>query len=142
MSDLLDKQHVDAALGLLRADTGLTVYPDPEGNVPPPDARADHYVRVYASIERPRGADGNALDGRSVAWMTRWYCHCVGLTEYSAVAVSMRVNRALMDQRPVIPGRAVGMIEQEASNPPTRDETTGPAVFDAVTVYRLVTLPG
>lgn len=142
MADLLDKQHIDAALDLLRADASLTVYPDAEGNVPPATERPDRYVRVYSTIERPRTADGNALDGRSVAWTTRWYCHCVGPNEYSAVAVAMRVNRALMDVRPTIPGRSVNMIEQEASNPPTRDETTGTQVQDAVVVYKMVTLPG
>jgi hypothetical protein len=141
--DLLDKAHIDAALGLLRADTSLTVYPDAAGNVPAEGARADHYVLVYSTIERPRAADGNALDGRSVAWTVRWYCHCVGASsEASSWAVAMRVNRALMDVRPVITGRACDLIEQEAANPPSRDETTGTPVFDTVSVYRLRTLPG
>jgi hypothetical protein len=140
MADLLDKAHVDAALTLLRADAGLTVYPDAEGNTPA--VRAQRYVRVYAHIERPRSAEGNALDSRSVAWTTRWYLHCVGPNEPSATAVAMRANRALMDVRPTIAGRSCDLIEQEASNPPTRDESTGAAVFDQVDVYTLRTLPG
>lgn len=142
MADLLDKLHIDAGLGLLRADASLTVYPDAEGNVPAPDARADHYVRVYASIERPRQAEGNALDGLAVAWTVRWYCHCVGPNEYSAAAVAMRVNRALMNQRPTIAGRVTNLIEQESDAPPDPDNSTGVEVMDAVAVYRLMTLPG
>jgi hypothetical protein len=142
VADLLDKLHIDAGLGLLRADTGLTVYPDPEGNVPSPDARPNHYVRVYSYIERPKDATGNALDGLSVSWTVRWYCHCVGPNEYSAAAVAMRVDRALLNQRPAITGRAVGLVEMEAGNPPTRDETLGASVLDLTTVYKLVTQPG
>lgn len=142
MADLVDKAHIDAGLNLLRADTSLVVYPDADGNTPAPAARAQRYVRVYASIERPRAIDGNALDGLSVAWTVRWYCHCVGPNEYSAAAVAMRVNRALMDKRPAITGRSVGLIEQESDSPPARDESTGSEVIDAVAVYRLTTLPG
>lgn len=140
--DLLDKLHVDAGLGLLRADTGLVVYPDAEGNTPAEGSRAKSYVRVYSYIDRPRTADGNALDGLSSAWTVRWYCHSVGANEYSAVAVGMRVNRALMDVRPTIAGRACGRIEQETAQPPTRDEATGTTVFDLIAVYRLITMPG
>lgn len=141
MADLLDKLHVDAALDLLRADASLTVYPDPEGNTPDPPARADHYVRVYTSIERPADAAGNNLGGTSDTWTVRWYCHAVGPNEYSAVAVGMRARAALLDKRPTIAGRSCGLIRQDAANPPTRDETTGAAVYDAVSVYRLTTQP-
>lgn len=145
MADLLDKAHVDAALTLLRDDAGpppLVVYPDVNGNTPAEGSRAKSYVLVYSYIERPRAADGNGLDGRSVAWTVRWYCHCVGPTENSATATAMRVNRALMDVRPVIAGRSCDLIEQEAAQPPTRDETTGTPVFDHIVVYRLRTQPG
>lgn len=142
MADLLDKAHMDAALSLLRADTSLVVYPDPEGNTPDPAARAQRYVRVYTAIERPADAPGNALAGASATWTVRWYCHAVGPNEYSAAAVAMRVRAALLDVRPAIVGRSCGLIRQEAGNPPTRDESTGVAVMDAVSVYRLTTQPG
>jgi hypothetical protein len=143
MADTLDQLHLDAGLGLLRADTGpppLLVYPDPEGEVPaeisPP------YVRVYTSIERPADGQANALDGRSVTWTVHWYAHCVGANEYAATAVAMRVNRALLDITPVIAGRVCSMIRQEASQPTQRDESTGTAVYDRVDVYAMTSAPG
>lgn len=142
MADLLDKLHMDAGLGLLRADGALTVYPDAEGNTPPATARAQQYVRVYTSIERPPDSPNNTLDGTSGTWTVRWYCHCVGPNEYAATAVAMRVRAALLDKRPTVTARSCGLIRQEAGNPPTRDETTGTPVMDAVVVYRLTTQPG
>lgn len=137
MADLLDKLHVDAGLNLLRADAGLVVYPDVEGNTPltptPP------YVRVYPVIESPIDSPNNAVDGRSANWVTRWYCHCVGANEYAAVAVSMRVRAALLDKAVTIAGRSCGLIRREAAIPPQRDDTTGHPIFDAVAVYALAT---
>jgi hypothetical protein len=141
MADLLDKLHVDAGMALLRADTSLNVYPDAEGNTPDPPARADHYVRVYVSIERPADHPNNDMAGTSDTWTTRYYVHAVGPNEYSATAVGMRARAALLDVRPTIAGRSCGLIRQDAANPPTRAETTGTPVFDAVTVYRLTTQP-
>jgi len=137
MADLLDKQHADAGLGLLRADAQLTVYPDPEGLTPfdpePP------YVRAYVTIERPADAAGNSLAGLSQQWVTRWILHCVGLNEYAALAVAMRARAALLDQRPTIAGRNCGMIREEQYVPPVKDDSTGRQVFDAVCVYRMIT---
>lgn len=140
MSDLLERLHIDAALDLMRADAGLTVYPDPEGTVPL--APAPPYVRVYTTIDRPPDDPGNALAGLSSTWIVRWYVHCVGDTEYAAAAMAMRVRSAVLDRRPVISGRNCGPIRQEAGQPPTRDESTGVSVFDEVLVYRLRTEPG
>jgi len=141
MADLLDKLHIDAGPDLARAVAGLTVYPNAEGFTPEPPDRAEQYVRFYATISRPRAADGNALNGLSTTWTTTYYAHCVGPNEYSSAAIAMLVNRALIDQRPAIAGRSVGMIGQAAEQPPTRDESTGRAVFDTVVVYELVTTP-
>lgn len=139
MADLLDRQHIDAGMNLLRADAGLTVYPDAEGDVPSPADRPDHYLMVYATISRPRAADGNALDGLSKVWTTTWYVHAVGPNHNSSVAVAMRANRALLDQRPTIAGRSVNPITQATEQPPTRDESTGLPVYDTVVTYEMVT---
>jgi hypothetical protein len=141
MADLLEQAHIDAGLGLLRADTGLTVYPGPEGLVPanpsPP------YVRVYTSIETPGGTGvADALDGKSATWVTTWICHCVGANEYAAAAIAMRVRSALLDVRPVIAGRSCDLIGKEASQPTQRDSSTGVDVYDRVDVYSLTTGPG
>jgi len=137
VTDLLDRLHIDAGLDLLRADAGLTVYPNAEGFIPPSVTLP--YVRVYATIERPPDADGNSLAGLSQRWLVRWYCHCVGVNEYSALAIQMRVRAALLDQQPTIAGRICGRIREDQALPPNRDETTGSAVFDAIVIYRLMT---
>lgn len=139
MADLLDAQHIDAAPALLRADAGLVVYPDAEGFTPEPRDRAAQYVRWYATIERPRSAEGNALDGRSTVWTTRWYCQCVGENEYASAVVAMRVNRLLDGQVPAIPGRSVNKIEQEVYNPPDRDNSTGQQIFNTQVVFAMIT---
>lgn len=137
MADLFDQAHVDAGLALLRADPGLTVYPGPDGVTPRTPDRP--YVRVYATVERPAVALGNALRGASTEAVVRWWCHCVADSEPAAVAVAMRVRAALLDQRPVIAGRSCGLIRQAEARPPMRDETTGVQVMDLVQVYRLTT---
>lgn len=137
MADTLDVLHVNAGLALLRADAGLVVYPDPEGFTP--RTPAAEYVRVYATIERPSDAGGNSLAGLSQEWTTRWYCHCVGANEYSALAIAMRVRAALIDVRPVIAGRSCGLIREDQALPPTKDDSTGQTVIDAVCIYRLTT---
>lgn len=142
MADTLERDHIDAALGLLRADAGLTVYPDAEGNVPA--IVADHYVRVYTSIERPTGVSGasNKLTGSSDTWVTRYYCHCVGPNEYSCAAVAGRVRVALLDVTPMtVPGRICKPIRQEADNPANRSEATGETSYDRLVVYAMRTSP-
>lgn len=137
MADLLDQQHVDAGLSLLRADALLTVYPDSEGFTPVNPALP--YVRVYTTIERPADSPGNALDGRSAEYVTRWTVHCVAANENAAVAVAMRVRAALLDVRPTIAGRNCGLIRQDQAVAPFADDSTGTRVYDAVNVYKLVT---
>ena len=132
--DLSDRALIDAGLALLRADTALVVWPDPEGVVPatpePP------YVMVLAYVERPRD-DRAALDGRSTAATARWYIHAAGGTEPAAIAVAARARAVLLDVRPSVAGWSTGQIWQEAAQPVTRDESTGVPVHDLVTVYRL-----
>jgi hypothetical protein len=143
MADNLDQLHIDAALDRLRADVGpppLVVYPDPEGEVP--DEISPPYVRVYTSIERPSDGTANALEHRSVTWIVRWYAHCVGTSEYTATAVAMRVNRALLDVAPAIAGRSCSQISQEAAQPTKRDDSTGTTVYDRVDVYVMASAPG
>jgi hypothetical protein len=137
MPDLLDLQHINAGLDLLRADAGLVVYPDAQGFTP--DLPAAQYVRAYATIERPADAFGNSLAGVSQQWTVRWYLHCIGGNENSSIAVAMRVRDGLLDKRPVIAGRNCGLIREDQAMPPTKDDSTGLAVFDSQLVYRLTT---
>lgn len=137
MADTLDQLHADVGLDLLRADVGppaLVVYDSAVPKVP-----ATSYVLVYTHIERPSDHAANSADGMSDTVTVRWYCHCVGPNAASARAVAMRVRAALLDVRPSIAGRSCGLIRQESTVPPTRDESTGVLVIDTVQVYRLTT---
>lgn len=140
MADNLEAIHVNAGLDPLRAE-GLTVYPDADGNVPLARERAQEYVLVYVSIERPTGGASNRINGGSDTWITRYYCHCVGPNYYSAGAIAGRVRTALLDVTPVMAGRTPTPIKQDADQPPQRDDSTGTAVYDQVVVYRLRTSP-
>jgi hypothetical protein len=132
VADLDDRWLVDGGLALLRADAGLTVYPDAEGVVPAVPVAP--YVRVYGAVSRPPGTH-NALDGRSALCVVRWWCHCIGANEDAALAVAMRVRAALLDQW--VHGDLVR--EDVADRPPMRDESLGASVYDAPRVYRLET---
>jgi hypothetical protein len=132
VTDGLDLAMRNAGIGLLQADTSLTVIigPVPAGQQPP-------YVRVYSSVEWPDGDLNNALDGLATRAVVRWWCHCVGANDEAALKVAERVRTQLRDQRPVIAGMVPGLIRHEQDAPPTVDEVTGVAVVDAMHVYRL-----
>jgi hypothetical protein len=136
VADQLDELHAQAGLALLNANPDLAgiVYDDEK--VPP---GATRYVRVFTHIERPRGHQGNRLRGTSDTFVTRWYCHCVGINDTSARAVAMQVRSSLLDVRPTIAGRSCDKIIQEAAQPPRRDEKASPLIVDLVQVYRLTT---
>jgi hypothetical protein len=135
--DQLDEKHARAALDILEADGGLAVY---EGVVPQP--RAEAYVLVYTAVQWPGQGEGQSFDGTTSTCVTRWYTHCVGATDQGSRTVANRVRQLLVNVRPTIPGRSCGFIQQEASPPPVRDQTTGVLVQDIAAVYILTTYPG
>lgn len=132
MTDGLDQALANAGLGLLVADTSLVVF---DGAVPP--NTTPPYVVVYTTVDRPSGDPDNPGNGQTRVWLGRWICHCVGGNAIAARAVAQRVRTQLLDVRPVIAGLACGLIRWEQTTPPTRDETTGVVVMDAVEIYRL-----
>lgn len=135
MTDGLDQALVNVGLTLLRADASLTVY---DGVVPSPTP-APPYVVVYTSVDRPADTSSGALAlaGLSNHWTVSWYCHCVGGDATAARAVAQRVRTQLLDVRPSVSGLTCGLIRQSQSAPPTRDETTGVLVMDALRVFEL-----
>jgi hypothetical protein len=132
--DLLDELHAAVALDLLNADALIPVY---AGSVP--DSSTRPYILVYPTVAWPNGRPGDSMDGKTRTCETRWYVHCVGETDQSARSVAGRVRQLLLNVRPTISGRSCGLIKQEASPPPVRDETTGVLVLDIAAVYLLVT---
>jgi hypothetical protein len=133
--DELDEAHAQVAIALITADAPpwpLYVGSVPDGAVPP-------YALVYPTVTWPDGTPAQALDGRSRTCVTRWYVHAAGATDQSARSVAGRIRQLLLNVRPVIAGRSCGLIDQEASAPPVRDETTGVLVLDIAAIYRLTT---
>lgn len=129
---MADDPEARAILDLLAADTDLVSF---DGHVP--DGIEPPYVQVYFTAGQ---RIGDELTMRSTARRLRVYCHCVGHTAATARVVAGRVQAALLDAVPVIPGRVVAPIRSEAANqPPRRDESTGRLVMDLVEVYVLDT---
>jgi hypothetical protein len=127
------QDHVDAGLGLLRADSGLTVY---DGAVP--KSPADHYVLLYTYRELPTGLIAPQkikLTGKSTVVNMWMYCHCIGTDAITSRAIQGRVQAALLDQTPVVAGRTCWPIRWVEGTQAQRDETTGPLVIDNVDVY-------
>lgn len=129
--------HAHAILALLTANPMLAgrVF---HGKVPDPTPTPP-YVLVYTHQERLPDAQGNALNGLSREITVRAICHCVGEDADGANAMAYQVSAALLDVRPVIAGRNCGLIRQESSQPPDKDESTGTLVMDAIDTYRLTT---
>jgi hypothetical protein len=135
MTDGIDQALRNAGIALLQADANLTVIPGaiPAGQQPP-------YVRVYSSVEWLADDPNDSLDNVSSRAVVRWWCHCVGGNDLAAIGVAELVRTDLLNVRPTVVGvnpSGVGMIRHEQDQPPTVDETLGPAVVDAVHIYRL-----
>jgi hypothetical protein len=133
MTDGYDQALANAGLALLNADPlipALKVYDGvvPNGAVPP-------YVLVYTRVARPPDHVARPLTGTSRGFVARWICHCVGGDAVAARAVAQRVRTQLLDVLPVVAGLQCNPIRQVDAVDPTRDETLGTPVMDAVEVY-------
>lgn len=138
MTDGLDQALVNVGLTLLRADLGPPALVVFDGKVDDPTP-APPYVVVYTTVARPTDAPSSAqsLAGLSNHFTVSWNCHCVGGDATAARAVAQRVRTQLLDIQPTVPGLSCGLIREVDSQPPTKDETTGVLVMDAVRVYEL-----
>lgn len=133
------QDHADAYLNLLRATANLTVYPLANGADPGqrvPNGAEPPYVVVDIAIETP---NGSKLSGESDVIVARAYCHEVGGDDIACRAVAQMVRAALLDRRPVVPGRSVGLIRHDANRPPDPDESTGSLTVEQTDIYRLAT---
>lgn len=144
MSDLLDKLHADAFLGLLHAALDPVPISVFDGKVPDPlpDIKANPWVIVYFDPGWPTDGAANALDGKSVTYVLHGYCHCVAGSMAGVRAVTGQVRAALLNVRPTVAGRACWPIRWSAGQPANPDETLGQLVMDKVDVYELMTGPG
>jgi hypothetical protein len=133
MTDGYDQALANAGLALLNADPlipALKVYDGvvPNGVTPP-------YVLVYTRVARPRDHPAVPLTGVSSGFVVRLICHCVGGDAIAARAVAQRARTQLLDVRPVVAGLQCNPFRQIDAIDPTRDETLGTPVMDAVEVY-------
>jgi hypothetical protein len=132
--------HVDAALGMLRANPNLTVYDGKVDNGAP-----NAYVVVYAFRLRPDGLaapDKVPLTGASTAVDMRLFCHSVGATAHAARTVQDQVEAALLDKTPAVTGRSCFPIRLLDGQQGIPDEVTGTSVFDNTDVYGWTSVPG
>lgn len=134
--------HANAYLSLLRAAAGLIVYPLPDGQDPGrrvPAGVKPPYVVVDIAVET---LDGSTLVGDSDIAVARAYCHEVGGNDVACRAVADLVYGALLNVRPTIAGRSVGLIRHDGNRPPDPNESTGSLVVEQTDIYRLATYPG
>lgn len=127
---MADDPHAVAYLDLLALDPVLTVH---DGAVTGADPERP-YVVVYFFPQPMRGDD---LTGLSRERKTRAIFHCVGETAASSRIIAQRVETALLDKMPVIPGWITWPIEGEYGQPPIRDEYTGEPTQDAIRTFVL-----
>jgi hypothetical protein len=135
MTDGFDQALVAAGLALLAADPVSPAWPVYDGVVPNDATRPYHLV--YSLVGYPPEDLDNAGDGRSRVREVRWIVHSVADNAAAARSGAQRARTQLLDASPVIAGLSCGRIRLETSDPPTRDETTGVPVMDAVQTYRL-----
>jgi hypothetical protein len=144
MSDLLDKLHADAFLGLLHAALDPVPISVFDGKVPDPvpDIKANPWVLVYFDPGWPVDGAANAFDGRAVTYVLRSTCHSIGATAAACRAVTGQVRAALLNVRPTVTGRSSGLIRWTDGQPANPDESLGFLVMDKVDVYQFTTSPG
>jgi hypothetical protein len=141
MSDLIDKAHADAVLGLLHAALDPVPISVFDGKVPDPtpDVAAHPWVLVYFDADWPIDGAGNSLDGTSRTYVLRAWCHSAAASAAGARAIAGQVRAALLNVIPTITGRTSGMICHIDGQPANPDETLGFLVVDKVDVYELMT---
>jgi hypothetical protein len=144
MSDGLEKAHADAFLALLHAaldPVPIAVY---DGVVPSPypDPATTPACLVYFAAEWPTDGTGNAIDGLSITYRLRAYCHSIGATAAAARSIGGQVRAAVLNIRPTVAGRSCGPIRWYDGQPPAKDETLGALVMDRVDVFEFLTTPG
>jgi hypothetical protein len=141
MSDLIDKAHADAVLGLLHAALDPVPISVFDGKVPDPtpDVAAHPWLLVYFDAEWPIDGAGNSLDGTARTYVLRAWCHSTAASATGARAIAGQVRAALLNVIPTIAGRTSGMICRVGGQPANPDETLGFLVMDKVDVYELMT---
>lgn len=130
------QDHANAILALLAPGGGPVVY---DGKVP--QGAAGQYLLVYFDDGDPELAESRPLTGASQRHVTRAIVHGVGSTQASARAMQQYARTRLLDVVPSIAGRTCSPIRREDGQPIVRDETTSVSVFDAVSTYRVESVP-
>lgn len=134
--------HAQAFLALVGTDVGPPALVVLDGKVP--DGTLPPYVLVYFAQVTPDAE--TAPDSTDLTFnsdrveLTAW-CHSVGTTQAAARMVASRLRAAVLNRTPGVSGRSCWPTRQVDGQPVQPDETTGPAVFDLVDIYRFASLP-
>lgn len=127
------REHAEAVEALLDADPHLRVFAKKV-----PDLTDPPYVRMFVSLDQEL-AEG--LCGTSDTAYLRVTTHSVGQDDTGAWIVAGRVRARLLDVAPVVAGWSTSRIDHEAGVTPTRDDSTGREVIDAVDVWTFTSTP-
>jgi hypothetical protein len=144
MSDLIDKAHADAVLGLLHAALDPVPISVFDGKVPDPTPKVatNPWVLVYFNPGWPVDGKANSLDGTATTYQLTFFTHSIGATAAAARAVAGQVRAALLNVRPIVTGRSCWPIRWDDGSPTDRNEDLGFPVMDKVDVWKLQTAPG
>ena len=138
MSDTLEQLHAQAFLDLLGANGELIPL---DGFVPDGTDPAKGYVLVYTNVSWPGDGAANAINAQAVTAVAEFNCHCVGLTAAASRAIQAQLRVTVLNKRLTVAGRQSGLIDMTDSLAPSRDETTGTLLMDAVVNYSVITTP-
>lgn len=139
---MIRQQHAAAFLALM--GTGSPVYDGGVPDTPTGPRKAPPYRVVHLQYETPAAAEDPARTGFEDSrhpLTLRAYVHSVGETARAARAVADHTYEQLLGAELDVPGRVSYRIRHEDSQPPDRDESTGVAVYAAVDVYAVTTVP-
>lgn len=125
--------HIAAVRNLVDTVPNVTVY---DGGVP--NSPTYPYVVLYGD---QGAALANAYTEVSTYRSFRVQTTTVAVNQPQARALAERVESALLDVRPAVTGRTCGPIRKEASQPVRRDDDVDPAVFYAVDIWLLTSVP-
>ena len=125
--------HISAVRNLVDAVPNVTIY---DGSVP--NDPTYPYVVLYGD---QGAAEPNAYTEASTLRRFRVQTTTTAVDQAQARALAERVETALLDVRPTVAGRKCGPIRKETSQLVRRDDDVDPAVFYAVDIWLLTTVP-
>lgn len=136
------RTHKNAVLALIQAVANLNVFDAEVPETPPldPDGRVHPYAVMWGDIGT-RVNSSLALDSADMDWP--FQVTCVGGDINRCLWAVDKVCAALVDVSPVVAGRSVWPIRQEAAGPdkPIRDDKVQPPRWYVPLLFRTYSTP-